>query len=269
MRKNLIFVTITTLLLSVPVFAQTIGTLSFSFTPISKSPCYEATKSVMAVWIESSTGTFIKTKLRYCCAGDTKDHLPTWSVKAGGTATNSSKGNTTDATTGATLTSFTAKSFVWDGNNVNGTSNGTVVADGTYQVRIEETWNHGTTATAVRSFTFTKGSNIDHQTPVDDANFKNITLDWIPKGLSVNEMDQVEGVNLYPNPSNDGIFNIEFEQATQVQVVNLLGVVIYDSKVAAGVNIHHIDLTNTSNGIYFVHIFNNEKSSKRKILLNK
>lgn len=253
-------------------FAQTAGTLTFSFTPVAKSPCYEASKNVLAVWIQTNAGGFVKTKLRYCCGGDTKDHLPTWAVNSGGTATNASATacNKTDAVTGATLTSFTAKSFTWDGKNVNGTSNGTTVADGTYKVTIEATWNHGTTGTATRSFSFTKGPNPDHQTPADDANFKTIKLDWVPtSSTGINEsVLELANVTVYPNPSTDGKFNIDFESATNVKVFNLLGLTMYDEKIEQGAGSTSVDLSGLANGSYIIYVFDGAKSSKHKVLVN-
>ena len=172
-----IFTTVFTICLSVGLFAQTAGTLTFTFTQVAHSPCYQSNYNVLAAWIETSSGTFVKTKLRYCCGGNTLDHLPTWSVNAGGTSSNSSAANKTDATTGSTLHGFGTKTFTWDGKNVNGTSNGTLVADGTYKVAIQETWNHGGGNTVTTYYTFTKGPAADHQTPATDANFSTISLD--------------------------------------------------------------------------------------------
>lgn len=186
MKRLLLNLSLLALVICFPalLFAQTAGTLTFKFTPVSHTG-YAGTKNVLAVWIQSGTGSFIKTKLRY--AGSiTKDHLPIWAVNSGGTSANclSAACNKTDATTGATLSSFTTKTITWDGKNVNGTANGTIVADGTYKVTIEECWNHGAAGKTTRSFTFTKGPNEDHQTPANDANFTDITLDWVPTAMA-------------------------------------------------------------------------------------
>lgn len=131
MRKTLLrlFGLILSICCSANTFAQTVGTLTFSFTPVTKSPGYSGTKNHLAVWIQTSTGGFVKTKLRY--AQVERDHLPTYAVNSGGTASNCTAAacNKTDAITGATLPNFTAKTIVWDGKNVNGTVNGTTVAD--------------------------------------------------------------------------------------------------------------------------------------------
>ena len=104
-----------TLLACTFIQAQTQGTLSFSFTQTAHTS-YTGNKNVLAVWIQSSTGTFIKTRLRYA-GGGTADHLPTWAVNSGGTANNAlgTSCNVVSAATGATLTNFSAKNVSWDG----------------------------------------------------------------------------------------------------------------------------------------------------------
>ena len=156
--------------------AQTAGTLTFTFTTIAHTG-YQNTKNVLAVWAQTNTGTFVKTFYRYA-GNQTADHLPTWSVNAGGTANNclSTSCNVVGATTGATLSGAVTKTVTWDGTN----TSGVLMADGTYKITIQETWNHGTSGTTTRSFTFTKGPNQDVQTPTADANFTNMSLQWIP-----------------------------------------------------------------------------------------
>jgi hypothetical protein len=181
-----VFILVLMICISNGLFAQTSGTLTFSFTQIAQSPSYSGTRNALAAWIQTGSGaggTFVKTKLRYAGAGQgTSDHLPTFSVAAGGTSTNcmATTVNITDATTGATLSSFGARSFTWDGNNVSGTTNGTTVADGTYSVAIQETWDHGTTGTVTNYFAFTKGPTAVNTTFPNTAQFSNITLVWTP-----------------------------------------------------------------------------------------
>ncbi len=242
--------------------AQTAGTFTFSFTEASHSSTYNGNaQHVLAVWIQSSTGTFVKTKLRYW-GGGTNDHLPTWKAN--------SASNVTDATTGATLSSWTTKTIVWDGKNVNGTANGTLVADGSYKVTIQSTWDHGTAGTVTTSFTFTKGPNIDHQTPANTTNFTNIKLDWVPTSTTgIDNISASSDINLYPNPTS-GIFNVDYKMATSIKVMNTLGVVVHEEKVEQGnTGTKSIDLSNFANGLYLVNVLNGEESSNFKVILNK
>ncbi|NBX28636.1 MAG: hypothetical protein EBR55_10435 [Chitinophagia bacterium] len=82
MIKKLLFINfLVTFFAAFQGVAQTQGTLTWSFTPTSHTG-FAGTRNVLAVWIETSTGTFVKTKMRYV-GGGTDDHLPTWAAKAG------------------------------------------------------------------------------------------------------------------------------------------------------------------------------------------
>ena len=82
--------------------AQTSGSLTLTFTQTPHTS-FQGTKNVIAVWIQSSTGTFVKTRARNV-GNVTKDHLPTWAVNSGGTAGNATSANcnVVGATSGAT-----------------------------------------------------------------------------------------------------------------------------------------------------------------------
>jgi len=256
--------------------AQTAGTLTFTYTPVSHNG-YSGTKNVLAIWIQTNADGFVKTKIRNV-GSSTNDHLPTWTCNSGGYCGTysflcdalASTCNTTDATTGATLSSFTTKTITWDGKNVSGTANGTIVADGIYKVTIQSTWNHGTSGTVTKSYTFTKGPNADHQTPANDANFTNIILDWVPAMTTgIDSVSEDPGISVYPNPTN-GIFNVDFKKASSIKVVNNLGATVYEEKIEnATKGTKSIDLTKYANGIYFIYVSDGEKSSKHKVILNK
>jgi len=159
--------------------AQTDGTLTFTYNqPTPTSPAVTGGGNVYAVWIENAAGTFIKTKCRYTSTS-TDDHLPTWASKCGCASTSAATGaacNVTDAATGATRkatttpTAFGAKTITWDGKNVVGTTNGTTVADGTYKIWVESSWNDGPNNihNELIGFTFTKGPNEETLTPAGD-----------------------------------------------------------------------------------------------------
>lgn len=222
--------TLTFLLFSIFAFSQTPGALTFTFTtPKHASGNYVSDgRYVLAVWIETSTGTFVKTKLRYV-GGGTDDHLATWGTAAGctyPTAVLSGGCNTTDATTGATQTTFPSRTITWDGKNVSGTVNGTTVADGTYRVAIQETWGHGA-STATRYINFTKGPAIDSQTPTADANFTAISLKWIPTALGTTDVNLKPQLNVSPNPSK-GIINLNLNNdSNYIAVFSLDGKIVF------------------------------------------
>ena len=279
---------------SVALNAQTAGTLTFTWNqPQPTSPAPNAgIKNVLAVWISNGTDGFVKTKYRFV-SGSTSDHLPTWAAKSGGTLSNATATacNTTDAISGATCTSatstsgttpagslrptaFGSKTITWDAKNVVGTTNGTVVADGTYKVWIESSWvdsgsnNHN----ELTSFSFTKGTTAVHLTPAGDSYVNSVVLDWAPLVASIEDLKTSEpSVVIYPVPSS-GIFNIDLKnQVSDIKVFNLLGQTIYTEKVEVSVvdTTKQIDLSGFSNGSYVISLTNEFGTSSYEIVVNK
>lgn len=252
--------------ISIAANSQTPGQLSFSFNALSHTS-YSGTKSVMAVWIQTSTGAFVKTGLRNVGNG-TKDHLQTWALNSGGSATNalSASCNVVSATTGATFTSFGTHSVVWDGTDVNGV----IVADGTYKITIEETWNHGTSNTVVRSFTFQKGPNSDIQSPTTDANFDGISLNWTATSSADVKKNNLDAVSISPNPSKDGLFVIDYKLASSITVYNMLGVMVLPEQLKAGdTGKKTLDLSENANGVYLVRIKDGTQVRNYRVVVNK
>ena len=244
--------------------AQTAGT--FTFTYSQAAPSASATKNVMAVWIEDNSGTFVKTRLRYW-SNSTNDHLPSWVSK--------SAQNTVDATTGATRTAstvptaFGAKTITWDGKN----ASGVLVPDGIYNVFVESSYCNPEPANnqhwIITNFSFTKGTTAVHLTPTGPANFSNISLDWVPSTVGVDEVIENSTNVVFPNPSN-GIININYVEASNIKIENILGAVVYEENVSKSGS-KTIDLSKHSNGTYFVAIKSAKSNTiqKYKVLLNK
>jgi hypothetical protein len=282
MKTRLLFIAAAFLLLINNINAQsTAGTLSFTFNqPRPTSPAVSGNSNVIAVWIESSTGTFIKTKLKHA-SNSTSDHLPTWAVKSGGVATNAMgiNSNTTSADTGATLKSaavapspfinFGIKTITWDGTNVAGA----IVTNGAYNIWVESSWNDGPDDihNKIISFPFTKGTSTSTTTPIGDALISGITLTWTPTQAGVNDIIIKPEVTIYPNPTN-GIFNMAFKNdVNSIRVVDILGKVVYSEKIASALadTTKRIDLSNLNNGLYIVSVSNDNGTSNYKVILNK
>ncbi|HJV78648.1 MAG TPA: DUF2271 domain-containing protein [Paludibacter sp.] len=143
---------------------NTAGTLTVSALTSSAGGSY-APRNIMAIWIENSSGVFVKTSLAYAAARI--QYLTNW-------VSNSSK-NVVDATTGATLSSHATRTATWNATNVSGV----VVPDGTYKVCMELTDKNGTGNFS--TFTFTKGPAAVTLTPTNVASFSNISIVWTPK----------------------------------------------------------------------------------------
>jgi hypothetical protein len=244
--------------------AQTTGTLSLAFTQTPHTS-YEGTKNVMAVWIQSSTGSFVKTRTRNA-GGGTSDHLPVWAANTGGSAGNcmAANCNVLGATTGATLSNFGNRNFSWDGKD----ASGNVVPDGTYKITVESTWNHGSASTTTRSYTFVKGTSQDVQTPPSDANFTNIALAWNPAGSGLVEKTPDMAVTIRPNPSANGVFTVEFNYAVRISAMNLAGEEVYAVDVKMNEVSKEVDLSSLTSGVYFICVTNGSAVSKHKVVIN-
>ena len=143
---------------------QTPGSLTVSATTSSYKGHY-APDHVLAIWVESSAGTFVKSL--QVNAASRKQYLTNW-YKA------TSSGNTTDAITGATLSSHGTRNCTWNGKDKSGNE----VGDGIYKLCVEFTEDNGTGK--FESFTFNKGTVVDTQTPAAKSGISVGTLKWTP-----------------------------------------------------------------------------------------
>lgn len=123
-----------------------------------------APRNIVAIWVETNSGTFVKSLAVYAEAR--KSDLTNWQAK--------SMGNTVDAATGATRPAFGTVTATWNGKDVTGN----VVADGTYKVCMELTDKGGTGNFS--SFTFTKGAAAGTKTPANVPSFSTISIKWMP-----------------------------------------------------------------------------------------
>jgi hypothetical protein len=230
------------ILFAISAHGQTVGTLSFTYTPVAHSGTW-GEKHVLAVWIQDNSDNFIRTKFRYWGNG-TDDHLPNWVAN--------SNENVTDATTGPTLTSYSTRSFTWDGSDLSGA----LLPDGDYKITIEECWSHGSN-NVTKSFTFTKNGAESHLTPDDDADFTDVALDWVPSTTGLESIEHTASISVFPNPAKDKIY-IDFSsdaKAYHIYIVNTLGQEVYSEKAyMQHSGVKTIDVSAFENGIYFVHV---------------
>lgn len=143
---------------------KTSGTLSVSTLTSSAGGNY-APRNIVAIWVESSSGTYVKTLLAY--ANTYKRYLTNWASNSGY--------NTTDAVTGATVNSHATRTCSWNGTD----KNGNVVGDGTYKICMELTDKDATGN--YHEFTFTKGTSAVTFSPSNVSSFSNISIKWTPK----------------------------------------------------------------------------------------
>jgi flagellar hook assembly protein FlgD len=241
--------------------AQTTGNLSVSFGTTFTGGSY-GTKYLLAAWIETSGGTFIKTKLRYAKSSNL-DHLATWTGKSGGSVV--------DAISSTTRPAPETLTFTWNGTDVSTA----VVTDGTYKVWLEMAWGSSlTTGKTVQSFSFTKGVAADHQTGAT-TNFTGVTLDWVPTFVGIADNQPKETFSITPNPVNSqSTINYSLNELSDVtvglyDVSGKLVKVLCDENQAAGN--HNLPLSLSASvkpGIYFVKMNTGKTQHTQRILVS-
>ena len=148
--------------------AQASGTVTITFTTTPVGGQY-APRNVVAVWIQSPGGTFVKTIGRW--ANVRKQHLVAWTTAAGP--------NDADAVSGATrLNHTTPLTVTW---NLLDKAAATV-PDGTYTIRMELTDLNANTAAQNNqgTFTFVKGPQAQVQTGLTNGGFTNVSINFDP-----------------------------------------------------------------------------------------
>jgi hypothetical protein len=267
MKNKFLFLFIVTalfigqILFSNGLHAQTSGTLTATFNTTFTGGSY-GTKYVIAAWIQTNSGTFVKTKMKYAKTSNL-DHLQTW--------VNASAQNVVDAITGTTRPAPETLTFTWNGTDVSAA----VVADGVYKVWLEMAWGSSlTTGKTVQSFSFTKGVTADHQTG-GTTNFTNLILDWVPTFTDVNENQEKETFSISPNPlSYESTINYSLNSLSDVSIslydINgKLVKVLFDANQNAGNYKLPISLNSLIKpGVYFIKMYTGKTSHTERILVS-
>lgn len=243
--------------------AQTAGQLNFTITTLPNGKKYSP-KHVLAIWVETESGTFVKTlKLR---GANRKQYLYSWIA--------SSSQNTTDAITGSTLSSHTTHNVSWNGTN----TDGALVSDGNYKVIIEYTSEHAQGPKA--SFVFNKSDSQVSLQPSNETYFNAISLSFTPDnttGISNFNTIVSESFSVYPNPVFDQL-NVEFKSEKIEKDVSIalydtnlrLIKVFYKGRINEGINAFNFDLSADKlvSGNYFVLISNQNSQIAHRIVKN-
>ncbi len=260
MKKIYKSVGVALLLFSATINAQTAGTLTFKVGEVAHSSTYSGTKRCLAVWIEQNTTgtTWAYTKSLIVKGKSTpSNHIPTWKAASASDVTGITSTSTLSWSSGALQTA------TWDGKNVSGT----LVADGNYRVAVEECWDHG--GTAVAYFPFTKGATAVSQTPTN-ASFSGLNLAWAPT-LATETFVKAPDAVVYPIPSK-GIFNIDFKSDVKnIQVLDITGKVVYNEEIKEATTsaTKQVDLSSFNDGVYFINVSDDTKTSTYKVVLEK
>lgn len=226
----------------------------------------------LAIWVTDNNDVFKKTlKL---AASFYKVHLVKWNQM--------STGNVTDAITGASMTSHTTHSVVWNGKD----KNGAVQPDGTYKVYIEFTESNSAQSSIAdgpwTSFTFTKGTTQTQQ-PADvffsyngqnKLVFKSITIQTFGT-TGMDEMLRGGNVSIYPNPSSEEAqirVSIPNDTKLSVSIYNMDGKLVQRFPTKVYESGEHIffwypKVENAKPGIYFVKVASGLKYVTYKLIV--
>ena len=238
---------------------NTPGNVSFAFTTVSNNAAFSP-KHVLAVWVEHSNGSFVKTlKLN---ADKRKQYLYTWNT--------ASSGNTTDAITGATLTSHQSHSLSWNVTDVSRN----VTADGDYKMRVEYTSEHA--QGPLLTVNFTKNNNSLSLNPSDATYFKTISLGWIPESTAgISHKAVATQPRIWPNPVID-LLNIEiYSQMDQEISISIYDtglkkiLSIFEGVISSGITrkAFYLNRSILKGGNYFIVIENGKSIIAEKILV--
>ncbi len=105
-----------------------------------------------------------------------------------------------------------------------------------------------------------------------DISNNNFTID-INVGIKSQSQNNAVGLSVWPNPFNNqfnlSALNLNSESATQLKIVDVLGKVILQSTYTKKTELHEtIDLTNYSQGVYFITLINNNKQAAYRVVKN-
>jgi hypothetical protein len=222
------------------------GILTVSTTTSTTGGNY-APKHIVAIWVETESGDFVKTLLAY--AEKRITHLNTWeasTTKAG------SAFNKVDAISGATQSTHGKKSCTWNVTNVSGT----LMADGNYVLWMELTDKNATGNFS--SFTFTKGTQPISLTPANKPSFSSITIDWVPKTTDYSEISEGE-FRVFPNPTQ-GLLYLLGGNLNYAELYALNGALVHRGEKST------LDISSQPNGLYLLILHTKDgKSITKKI----
>jgi hypothetical protein len=220
-------------------------------------------RNIGAIWIEDSSGDFVKTIKLW--ANRRKQYLYTWNSSSGG--------NTIDAATGATLSSHQTHEVTWDLKDVHGNN----VSDGNYKLKIEMTDEHSQGPLA--SFDFPVGEPPGALMPPDETYFHDIELIWNSKVTYVrNDIGTPSNYQLYqnyPNPFNPTTeikYSLSANSKIELSVYNSSGQkvsTLVNQYQRAGTYTVEFNASDLTSGLYFYKIISEYFTQTRKMLLIK
>ena len=236
-------ISILSFLFVIQLEGQTPGQLTVTATTVTYGGTF-APNHVVAVWVQSKTGTFVKTLLAY--ATTRKSYLSSWS------AVTSATYNAVDAVTGATKGTHGLISCKWNGENLTGT----VLGDDTYTVALEMTEGGNE---RYYTFQFKKSGTEQILTPTNVSGFSNITIKWTPSLTALENVNLRESYSVYPVPVKSLLF-VNGSDVVEIQVYTLSGKYLFST------NENPVNMVSLKKGVYVILIKSPKVSFLKKII---
>ena len=148
--------------------------------------------------------------------------------------------NKVNATTGATKSSSSSFSSIWNGKDQ---ANSTIVPDGTYTVSIEMTSEAYGSNSKYITTTFTKGTAAVTLNPSSVSPVSNISVKWQPANTGIKEIELSKLYSIYPNPAISSVY-VNGPEIQEIELLTLNGKLILVSSERT------IDINNLPRGFY-------------------
>ncbi|WOD42529.1 spondin domain-containing protein [Hwangdonia lutea] len=119
-------------------------------------------------------------------------------------------------------------------------------------------------------------TSLSNQPPFDGVNSNmshrigTVTFNYIDSTLSLDDIDVLENISIYPNPTQgkitlSNIKNIELKSA---KIYNILGRLVKDIPIEKGLSKLEVDLSHLNKGVYLLSLKSAHKSSTKKLVIN-
>jgi Leucine-rich repeat (LRR) protein len=76
------------------------------------------------------------------------------------------------------------------------------------------------------------------------------------------------GIAMYPNPCTDYLTITNYDNNYRIEILNIIGQLIFSRNNSSTSSSYEIDLSGFSNGVYFVKLFDQQKTTIKKIIVN-
>ncbi|MDD3893351.1 MAG: T9SS type A sorting domain-containing protein [Bacteroidales bacterium] len=148
---------------------------------------------------------------------------------------------------------------------VNPSTAGTVSGAGTHEFASMVAINTTATSSDFVFINWTKGTDVVSTTAAFDYTMpaENVTLVANYQDVTSIANNNIEGVNVYPNPSN-GIFNIVAGQEYNMQVVDVTGRLVVAKQIQNGLTV--LDMEPFKSGVYFIRLMSESQIKTIRII---